>query len=121
MLKDDYLVRSTDALATTIAHLVLRKQGTEYTPSGLEADAEADGLWFALDQLIKQNKFNEAEDLLYEKTDLEDLRYLEIALDFYVHLNNFSDQDLEAGGFQREEIGEGLRDMARQFGVELPM
>ena len=50
MLKDDYLVRSTDALATTIAHLVLRKTGTDYTPSGLEADAKADGLWFAFDK-----------------------------------------------------------------------
>ena len=56
MLKDDYLVRSTDALATTIAHLVLRKTGTDYTPSGLEADAKADGLWFALDQLLKENR-----------------------------------------------------------------
>ena len=82
MLKDDYLVRSTDALATTIAHLVLRKTGTDYTPSGLEADAKADGLWFALDQLLKENRLNEAEDLLYEEADPADLRYLEIAVDF---------------------------------------
>ena len=121
MLKDDYLVRSTDALATTIAHLVLRKTGTDYTPSGLEADAKADGLWFALDQLLKENRLNEAEDMLYEEADPADLRYLEIAVDFYVHLNRFSDADLKAGGFEREEVGEGLRDMARQFGVDLAL
>lgn len=121
MLKDDYLMRQTDALATTIAHLVLRKTGTDYTPEGRAADAAADGLWFELNQLVKAGRLNEAEDLLYEKTDSEDLRYLEIAVDFYVHLNHLTDSELKMFAFSRDEIGEGLRDLAGQFGVDLPV
>lgn len=121
MLKDDYLAHDTDVLARTIVRLVLCKDQTDYTPTGLAADAEADGLWFALDQLIKTGDFNGAEDLLYEKADESDLRYLAIAVDFYSHLNTCSDRELEAGGFTREEVGEGLRDMAHKFGVDLTL
>lgn len=119
MLKDDYMMRQTDTLATTIARLVLRKTKTEYTPTAQAADAQADGLWFRLNQLVQAGALNEAEDLLYEETDEEDLRYLEIAVDFYVRLNHLTDKELEAGGFSREEIGEGLRELAGRYGVEL--
>ena len=121
MLKDDFVIRQTDVLATAIAHLVLRKSGTDYTPTGQAADAEADGLWFTLDQLIRAGEFDAAEDLLYEKSDREDLRYLELGVAFYAHLNQLSDRELEAGDFTREEVGEGLRDFAEEFGVSLQM
>ena len=121
MLKDDYMARDTDVLAKTIVRLVLGKEETDYTPTGLEADAKADGLWFALDQHIKAGDFNAAEDLLYEQAEEDDLRYLSIAVDFYMHLNSCTDQELQAGGFSREEVVDGLRDMARRFGVDLTL
>ena len=121
MLKDDFVMRQTDTLATALAHLVLHKSGTDYTPTGRAADAAADGLWFSLDQLIRAGNFDQAEDQLYEQSDWGDLRYLELGVAFYVHLNQRSDQELEAGNFTREEVGEGLRDLARKFGVELQM
>ena len=121
MLEDDYMVRQTDALSNTIARLVLGKTDTGYTPTGRTEDAAADGLWFRLDQLVKAGAFNEAEDLLYEETDEDDQRFLAVAVDFYAHLNQRTDRELEAGGFTREEVGDGLRDMARRFGVELAL
>lgn len=121
MLKDDFVMRDVDTLANTIARLVLKKESLEYTPSGLEADAEADGLWFALDQYMKAGDFNAAEDLLYERADWTDLRYLEMGVAFYAHLNHLSDQELAAGGFSRDEVGEGLRDLAAEFGVDLKL
>ena len=38
-----------------------------------------------------------------------------------MHLNSCTDQELQAGGFSREEVGDGLRDMARRFGVDLTL
>ena len=42
MLKDDYMARDTDVLAKTIVRLVLGKEETDYSTTGLEADAKAD-------------------------------------------------------------------------------
>ena len=48
-----------------------------------------------------------------------DRRYLELAVDFYARLNDLTDAQLEAAGFGRDELEEGLRDMAGRFGVSL--
>lgn len=120
MLKDDYMMRQIDMLSRTVASLVFKKESVDYAPEAMEAQAGADALYFAVHKLVEAGKIDKAEDMLYEDCDLEDIRYLEVAVDFYAHLNNLSDKDLEAGGFSREEIEEGLRDLLNQFGVVLP-
>ena len=40
-------------------------------------------------------------------------------VDFYARLNDLTDAQLEAAGFGRDELEEGLRDMAGRFGVSL--
>ena len=60
-----------------------------------------------------------AEDLLFAESDPDDRRYLELAVDFYARLNDLTDAQLEAAGFGRDELEEGLRDMAGRFGVSL--
>ena len=53
------------------------------------------------------------------ESDPGDRRYLELAVDFYARLNDLTDAQLEAAGFGRDELEEGLRDMADRFGVTL--
>lgn len=119
MFKQDFMMRQIEALTRAIAQLVFRKQDTDYV-AGQEGGGALDGLYFQLHTLVEHGRINEAENLLYTGCDLEDVRYLEIAVDFYARLNNLSDKDLTAGGFSREEIEEGLKDLMAQFGVALP-
>ena len=37
----------------------------------------------------------------------DDIRYLEIAIDFYARLNELTDDELEAADYSRQEIEEG--------------
>ena len=117
MFKNDYLMRQVEALSETVAHLVFRKQSADYVPTNQETPADA--LYFNLHQLVEQGKIAQAEDALYEACDLNDPTCLEVAVDFYAHLNNLTDQELEAGDFSREEIQEGLKDLLDQFGITL--
>ena len=55
----------------------------------------------------------------FAESDPDDRRYLELAVDFYARLNDLTDAQLEAAGFGRDELEEGLRDMAGRFGVSL--
>ena len=59
------------------------------------------------------------QELDFAESDPDDRRYLELAVDFYARLNDLTDAQLEAAGFGRDELEEGLRDMAGRFGVSL--
>ena len=71
-----------------------------------------------LKALCGRGEINAAENLLFEELDFSDPGTLPIALAFYEHLNRFSDQELEARDYSREEIFEGVKDCAEQYGVD---
>ena len=85
----------------------------------LEALPAGDGLGFLeeLKALCSHGQVNLAEDRLFEELDFSDESTFPIALGFYEHLNRFSDKELEAWDYSREEIFDGLRDCAEQYGV----
>ena len=66
----------------------------------------------------RRGELNAAENLLFEELDFSDPGTLPIALAFYEHLNRFTDQELEARDYSREEIFEGVKDCAEQYGVD---
>lgn len=121
MLTEDWMMRQTEALARSIARLVFQKDATDYVPTGAEEDREIDRLHRALLEKTAAGDIGGAEDLLYDRADGTDLRCLEVAVDFYSRLNGLTDGELEAGGFARDEIGDGLRNLAARFGVALEL
>ena len=56
---------------------------------------------------------NELSDILESGSDPA----FQIALMFYDHLNNYNDSFLEEHGFSREEIRQGVLDVAKRMGV----
>ena len=112
-------MRQVEALARSIAYLVFQKEDTAYTPTGAAEDAEIDELYRTLLEKVNAGDIGGAEDLLFAESDPDDRRYLELAVDFYARLNDLTDAQLEAAGFGRDELEEGLRDMAGRFGVSL--
>ena len=71
-----------------------------------------------LKALCGRGEINAAENLLFEELDFSDPGTLHIALAFYEHLNRFTDQELEARDYSREEIFEGVKDCAEQYGMD---
>ena len=119
MLTEDWMMRQVDALARSIAYLVFQKESTGYVPAGAAEDAALDELHRRLLEKVNAGDIGGAEDLLFAESDPDDRRYLELAVDFYARLNDLTDAQLEAAGFGRDELEEGLRDMACRFGVSL--
>ena len=118
MLTEDWMMRQVDALARSIAYLVFQKDSTDYVPGGTAEDAALDELHRRLLEKVNAGDIGGA-DLLFAESDPDDRRYLELAVDFYARLNDLTDAQLEAAGFGRDELEEGLRDMAGRFGVSL--
>ena len=99
MLTEDWMMRQVDALARSIAYLVFQKESTGYVPAGAAEDAALDELHRRLLEKVNAGDIGGAEDLLFAESDPDDRR--------------------EAAGFGRDELEEGLRDMAGRFGVSL--
>lgn len=119
MLKDDYLNRMVENTARMLAKLILGRDTVIYELPDEEAYTEADDLFVRLELLLKAGKINEAENLLFEETDVTNSRYYELATVFYLKLNQYDDDYLEGHDYSREEIEDGINRMAGKFGVSL--
>ena len=121
MLTEDWMMRQVEALARSIAYLVFHKDTTLYVPTGSEEDAGADQLHRLLLEKLEAGDIGEAEDLLFQASEEGGLECLEVGVDFYARLNDLTDDQLKQAGFGRDEIQEGLQDLADQFGVSLSL
>lgn len=119
MLTEDWMMRQVDALARSIAYLVFQKDSTDYVPGGTAEDAALDELHRRLLEKVNAGTSAGRRICSLRRAIPGDRRYLELAVDFYARLNDLTDAQLEAAGFGRDELEEGLRDMAGRFGVSL--
>lgn len=72
-----------------------------------------------LENLIEEDRINDAENILFEKLETNNLMYATIATRFYEKLKNLSDEKLQKSNYSREEILQGLNDMCDMFGLEI--
>lgn len=115
----DYIMRQIKMLGQLLAHLLLHSDKVKYELPAKAPYTQMDLFYQELCGLLSQGRINEAENRLYEKLDPSDIRYLRIAIDFYLQLNERDDAYLEAHDFTRTEIEEGLKQIAQQYGVVL--
>lgn len=119
MIRQDWIMNQIESLVMFIAKVFFKKDTTDYYVPVPDALTDTDRLHYELLELLGENRINDAEDLLFERMKASDMRYLEVAVDFYARLNDKTDEELEAADYSREEINEGLHDAAKVFGVNL--
>ncbi len=119
MLTDDWMLRQVNGLARLLAKLVLNQESADYLPTGAEEDAALDALHLRLVERLAGGDVGGGEDLLFQESDWSDPRYLAVAVDFYSRANALTDQQLDQAGFDRQELQEGLQELAGRYGVIL--
>ena len=72
-----------------------------------------------LKNLIEEDRINDAENILFEKLETNNLMYATIATRFYEKLKGLSDEKLQKSNYSRDEILQGLNDMCDMFGLEI--
>lgn len=119
MFAHDYIMYEIEKLSRLLAMAMFHKELD--TTDFVDEKGNLSGgqfLTYRLNRLVLEGQIGKAEDLLFETLE-EDTgtEFLKAALDFYNDLQKLSDEKLEAGGFSREEILEGLADLREQFGI----
>ena len=120
MITEDYILRMIQEMGQMLARILVSDAldpTDQVQPETLHA---GDGLGFLeeLKALCSHGQVNLAEDRLFEELDFSAPSALITVLGFYEYVNSFSDQQLEAWGYSREEIYQGLADCGERFGVD---
>ena len=90
-LEKDYILRMIKDLTKSIAHLILGKSEIEYELPEESEYSKVDTLYVKLIELVNMGQINEAEDLLFDEINPSDMRQFEMAMSFYLYLNDFGD------------------------------
>lgn len=118
-MASDYLMRQIEEMARLCSQVLFAKHTEPLPVFDEQGNVTENGVLYGrLRMLCSAGRVNEAENLLFERLDFSDPSTFPIALEFYQHLNRFSDRELEAWDYSREEIYEGLRDCALEYGVD---
>lgn len=116
-LEKDYLLRMIKDLVKSIAHIVLGKSEIEYELPEKSEYSKVDFLYMKLLELVNQGKINEAEDMLFDEINPSDMVQFEMAMSFYLYLNDFGDDYLEKNNYSRDEIYEGINSICKEYGL----
>ncbi|MBQ8305830.1 MAG: hypothetical protein IJX90_06395 [Blautia sp.] len=113
--QDDYMVNNIKDTARLITKLLFGEaKMPDYRATG--TDPERERLFETVMDLADQGSINEAENMLL--TEAGDTRDdLELMLTFYLHLNDMDTDFLDNHDYSREEVLDGLRNVAEDWGV----
>lgn len=118
MYHQDWIMRQITSFIHMIGKVLFKKDSVELNIHGESNSEKVHLLYERLINLINNLKINEAEDLLFENIETNDLIYIKIAMDFYDKVNKLSDEELEEADFSREEIKLGLEDILRLYSIK---
>jgi len=117
MFQNDYVMRQIELLSKGLAKMLFQKDtGSEETVD--EQGFVNEGMLYKklLTGMMEAGQLGEAEDYLYEVLEQNSgPLFLGLALWFYEQLSALSDEALEAADYSRDEIAQGLKDVARYF------
>lgn len=115
--EQDYVMRLIKQMMQVLAKLIFhKKEEPEITEPTLTSSGDSETA-IDLFALADSGQINEAENLLYEHLNTSDLSQLKLAFAFYEHLNEYQNDFLEEHNYSREEILEGIKNIAAEFGV----
>lgn len=119
-IQQDWLMRQIEMAISMILRLcsVELSQGPA-APEELRQSSSGQ-LEDELNALLRQKQLGKAEDLLFQHLEPENRNGLILALNFYQRANALTDAELEAQGFTREELLEGLEQAVKRYGFSFP-
>ena len=107
-IQQDWLMRQIEMTVSMVLRLFLRESPQD---SALPNEFHQQGT---------EELAGRLSALLFERLDPEDKSIFVTAMDFYRQANALTDEELAAQDFTREELLEGLSQVVKRYGLDLP-
>lgn len=111
-VEKDYILRLIHEMIRVIGKLLFGKD----MDSGQDLPSDMKETYKKLIGMVDNGGINEAENVLCDNADSNDVQYFRMAVMFYEYLNQKTDQYLTDHDFSRAEILDGIRDIADLYG-----
>ncbi|MFT3983949.1 MAG: DUF6483 family protein [Lachnospiraceae bacterium] len=116
MVEQDYITRKIRELVRVLLRMLFNINTETPVPELLQEETSRE----ILNDLLKKvsaGNIDEAENILYGILEKNNYQNLQIALLFYSHLNELSEEYLFEHDFSHEEIKDGLTDLVSRYGL----
>lgn len=117
MVEQDYITRKIREMVRVLLKMLFEIDTNMPTAELLKDEEVRESLDGLLD-MIGAGNIDEAENMLYGILEENSYQNLEIALLFYSHLNDLSEEYLSEHDFSHEEIKDGLTDLVSRYGLD---
>ena len=113
----DYIMRLIKQLIRALISVIFNRKGTiKYEMPINDQITSGRDVYALLVEMADAGDINGAENRLYEEIEAGIPNIYQMALAFYDHINDYDDAFLEEHGFSREEIVQGIRNIAENLG-----
>ena len=103
-----------ESLGEAGAKVLFHKEKHQDAEINVQSLSGNDVLTIMLKKLSNEGKFNEAENIIFERVEDNPSKELcQIALNYYNTLLEKDDQELKTGNFSKEEIYQGIEDIKK--------
>lgn len=116
MFEQDYIMRLVHEIARVLAKILFNID-TETVTEELEARIEETDILEELLDMVDGGQINEAENKLYDLLEEGAPNCIEMAILFYSHLNEKTDEFLKENDYSRDEIKAGMEAVAERVGL----
>lgn len=116
----DWILREIEMMAHFIVVPLFGKNIELYELENEDLSESTDPLHKEISKLLEDKNICGAEDALFNYIDSYETlsnSMAKTALYFYTTINEWSDEELAAADFSREEIAQGLRDIMHRLGL----
>lgn len=116
MFEQDYIMRLIHEIARALAKILFNID-TETVTEELESRIEETDILKELLDMVDSGQINQAENKLYDLLDEAVPNCIEMAILFYSHLNEKTDDFLKENDYSRDEIKAGMEAIAERVGL----
>ena len=115
--KEDFIIRQIQSAARALAKLFFNSETVSYTIKDESNYTQSDLIYLKIKELMEQHKYLEAQTLLLEHLDSDDLQYLKLILYFYDQLDQMNDEQLAKYYLERQIITNNFIDATSKYNV----
>lgn len=113
--KEDFIIRQIQSAARALAKLFFNSETESYTIKDESNYTQSDLIYLKIKELMEQHKYLEAQTLLLEHLDSDDLQYLKLILYFYDQLDQMNDEQLAKYYLERQIITNNFIDATSKY------